>query len=214
MKKPAVGYVRVSTGRQQRSGLGMQAQEEALRRFAEAEGFDLTGVFVETETGKGSDALERRPQLAAALKAAGKVKGPVIVAKLCRLSRDVHFISGLMAHRVPFIVSELGRDADSFMLHIYAALAEKERKLISQRTKEALARSTKKLGGLRGAGIEARDAANDRAEALRPELQKMKGQSARSIAAALNERGIETPKSGKWHAATVIRVMRRLGLGD
>ena len=89
----------------------------------------LTAEFVEAETGKGADALDRRPQLAAALAAGKAGKCPVIVAKLDRLSRDVAFIAGLMAQRVPFIVAELGADADPFMLHIYAALAEKERRL-------------------------------------------------------------------------------------
>jgi DNA invertase Pin-like site-specific DNA recombinase len=83
-------------------------------------------------------ALERRPQLAAAIKAAKKAGGPVIVSKLERLSRDVHFISGLMAHKVPFIVTELGSDVDPFVLHLFAALAQKERSLISARTKEGL----------------------------------------------------------------------------
>ena len=135
----AVAYYRVSTARQGRSGLGIEAQREAVERFAAAEGFDLIGEFVEVETGKGSDALDRRPQLAAALATGRQKKCPVIVAKLDRLSRDVAFISGLMAQRVPFIVAELGRDADPFMLHLYAALAEKERRLISERTRAALA---------------------------------------------------------------------------
>src|SRR5947209_17399126 len=99
---------------------------------------ELVCEFVEVETGKGSDALDRRPQLKAALAAARKLKCPVVVAKLDRLSRDVHFISGLMAHRVPFVVAELGPDVDPFVLHLYAALAEKERALISGRTKAAL----------------------------------------------------------------------------
>jgi DNA invertase Pin-like site-specific DNA recombinase len=95
-------------------------------------------TFTEVETGKGADALSQRPQLAAALKEARRQKCAVAVAKLDRLSRDVHFISGLMAHKVPFIVAELGTGVDPFMLHIYAALAEKERALISERTKAAL----------------------------------------------------------------------------
>ena len=101
-----------------------------LARFAEAEGFTFAETFSEVETGKGADALDRRPQLAAALSAAKRCgKGtPIVVAKLDRLSRDVHFISGLMTHRTPFIVAELGADADPFMLHLYAALAEKERR--------------------------------------------------------------------------------------
>jgi DNA invertase Pin-like site-specific DNA recombinase len=132
----AVAYVRVSTAGPGKSGLGLEAQGEAIARFAAQEGFRVVESFAEIETGQGADALDRRPKLAAALKAARKLdKGcPVIVAKLDRLSRDVHFISGLMQHRTPFIVAELGADTDPFMLHIYAALAEKERRLISQRT--------------------------------------------------------------------------------
>src|SRR6478752_6413432 len=118
-----VSYIRVSTGKQGRSGLGIEAQRTAIARFAEAEGCEIAAEFVEVETGKGADALGCRPELAAALTAARKAKGAVVVAKLCRLSRDVAFISGLMAQRVPFIVAELGADADPFMLHIYAALA-------------------------------------------------------------------------------------------
>ena len=87
---------------------------------------------------KGADALDRRPQLKAALAAARKLKCHVAVAKLDRLSRDVHFISGLMAHKVPFLVAELGPDVDPFVLHLFAALAEKERSLISTRTRQAL----------------------------------------------------------------------------
>jgi DNA invertase Pin-like site-specific DNA recombinase len=129
----AVAYLRVSTQQQQRSGLGIEAQRATIARFAEAEGLMIIREFVETETGKGSDALDRRPQLAAALAAAKTAKCSVVVAKLDRLSRDVAFVSGLMAQRVPFIVAELGRDADPFMLHLFAALAEKERRLISER---------------------------------------------------------------------------------
>src|ERR1019366_10216553 len=99
----------------------------------------------EVETGKGNDALSRRPKLAEALSKARKAKSPVVVAKLCRLSRDVAFISGLMAQRVPFIVTELGADADPFMLHIYAALAEKERAPIADRTRAALAAKKARL---------------------------------------------------------------------
>src|SRR6185436_13638782 len=123
--KPFISYIRVSTARQGKSGLGLEAQRAALARFAEAEGLAVAAEFVEVESGKGSDALDRRPQLAAALGEARKRKCAVVVAKLDRLSRDVHFISGLMAQRVPFVVAEFGTDADPFMLHLYAALAEK-----------------------------------------------------------------------------------------
>jgi len=96
--------------------------------------------------GKVADALDRRPQLAASLAVAKASKCCVVVSKLDRLSRDVAFVADLMTQRVPFIVAELGRDADPFMLHLYAALAEKERRLISERTKAGL--SAKKASGM------------------------------------------------------------------
>ena len=213
--KTAIAYTRVSTASQGRSGLGLEAQRAALARFAEAEGYDLLQTFSEVETGKGADALDRRPQLSAALTAARRCgKGtPIIVAKLDRLSRDVAFVSGLMSHKTPFIVAELGADADPFMLHLYAALAEKERRVISQRTKDALAAKKAqgvKLGGLNAKGVRNRDEARARAEALRPTFVEFAGMSANAIAAELNARNVATPSGGRWHALTVIRVQKRL----
>ena len=127
MSANIVAYYRVSSDKQGRSGLGLDAQRTAVRRFAEQESLVISAEFIEIETGKGADALERRPELAKALKAAQKARCAVVVAKLDRLSRNVAFIAGLMAQRVPFIVAELGMNADPFMLHIYAALAEQER---------------------------------------------------------------------------------------
>ena len=126
-----------STQRQHCSGLGLDAQRSAIDRFAATESLKMAAEYVEAKTGKGADALDRRPQLAAGRRKAAKCS--VVVAKLDRLSRDVAFVSGLMAQRVPFIVAEVGRDADPFMLHLYAALAEKERRLFSERTRAALA---------------------------------------------------------------------------
>jgi DNA invertase Pin-like site-specific DNA recombinase len=212
MKKPVVAYIRVSTKGQGKSGLGLDAQRDALARFASVEGFHIVEAFAEVETAKG-DTLARRPQLAAALKVARKLKAPVIVAKLDRLSRDVHFISGLMAHKVPFIVAELGADTDPFMLHIYAALAEKERRLISERTKAGLAAAKGrgvKLGGTNAQSLKAAAEARERAEALRPILGELAGMSARAVAAELNKRKIQTPAGGTWHAVQVIRVRERL----
>ena len=211
--KTAIAYTRVSTAQQGRSGLGLEAQQAALARFAEAEGYSLLQTFQEVETGKGADALDRRPELAAALKAARQHKAPIIVAKLDRLSRDVHFISGLMSHKTPFIVAELGADADPFMLHLYAALAEKERRVISQRTRDALAAKKAqgvKLGGLNAKGIQNRDQALARAEQLRPVFAELAGMSHRKMAAELNARKISTPAGGLWHAVTVKRVLARL----
>jgi len=115
----AIAYLRVSTQRQHRSGLGLEAQRTTIERFAANESLTIMAEYVEAESGKGNDALDRRPQLAAALAAAKAAKCSVVVAKLDRLSRDVAFVAGLMAQRVPFIVADLGRDADPFMLHLY-----------------------------------------------------------------------------------------------
>jgi DNA invertase Pin-like site-specific DNA recombinase len=210
-----IAYYRVSTGRQGKSGLGLEAQKAAVQRFAAVESYVLAGEFTEIETGKGADALDRRPQLAAALAAARKLKAPIAVAKLDRLSRDVAFISGLMAQRVPFIVAELGADVDPFMLHIYAALAQKERALISERTRNALAAAKARgvrLGNPKLAADNAAAAA-DRDAMLRPVLDQLQGKTLREIAQALTSRGIEAPRGGAWNATTVMRAMRRLGLG-
>src|SRR5256885_9789581 len=200
----AIAYLRVSTQRQQRSSLGIEAQRAAIERFANAESLAITAEFVEFESGKGADALERRPQLAAALAAAKSSKCSVVVAKLDRLSRDVAFVSGLMAQRVPFIVAELGRDADPFMLHRYAALAEKERRLISERTRAALA--AKKAAGARlgnphnlnhasslGRAALAR-AADEFAFGLIPVIQAIRATGALTLASMATELNI-----GFWH---------------
>jgi DNA invertase Pin-like site-specific DNA recombinase len=220
--KTAIAYYRVSTQRQGRSGLGLEAQRTAVARFAETEGITIVGEFTEVETGKGADALDRRPQLAAALATARKDRCPVLVAKLDRLSRDVAFIAGLMAQRVPFIVAELGTDADPFMLHLYAALAEKERRQISERTRAALAarkeRGTK-LGNLRNpehaasVGRQAQvTAAEQFAGTVLPivnSLKKAGVTSYRGIAAALNSRGVRTARGGRWQVSNVRNLLAR-----
>jgi DNA invertase Pin-like site-specific DNA recombinase len=219
--KPLVAYMRVSTSRQGRSGLGIEAQREAVSRFAHGEGFEIVAEFVEVETGKGSDALDRSPQLAAALAKARAMHCPVAVAKLDRLSRDVHFISGLMAHRVLFLVADLGPDVDPFVLHLYAALAEKERALIAGRTKSALAAAKAKGVKLGNPNIEAAQVqavATIKAEADREasnvlpiiaEIQKSGASTLRAIAEALNARGVSTPRGGRWHPASVRNVLAR-----
>jgi DNA invertase Pin-like site-specific DNA recombinase len=216
-----IGYIRVSTARQGRSGLGTEAQRAVITRFAEAEGYELVREFVEVETGKGSDALERRPQLTAALFEARKRRCSVVVAKLDRLSRDVHFVSGLMAHRVPFLVAELGPDVDPFVLHLYAALAEKERALISKRTKDALAAAKARGVTLGGPNLpEAREVAQATIKAhadqhaanvlpIIREAQKAGATTLREIADVLNARGIATARGGRWFASSVKNVLER-----
>ena len=215
-------YLRVSTDRQGRSGLGIEAQREAISRFAKAEGLTVLAEFVEVETGKGADALDRRPVLREALAKARKARCPVVVAKLDRLSRDVAFISGLMAQKVPFIVAELGTDCDPFMLHIYAALAQKERALISERTRLALA-AKKSQGAVLGNRTNLADAQAKGADAVRaqadafaanvlPIVEQIRQSGAttlRAIAAALNARGIHTARGGQWHDSTVRNLLAR-----
>jgi DNA invertase Pin-like site-specific DNA recombinase len=224
--RQVVSYIRVSTGKQGKSGLGIEAQREAIARFAAVEGCEVIGEHVEVETGKGADALERRPQLAAALAAARKAKAPVVVAKLCRLSRDVAFISGLMAQQVAFIVAELGADADPFMLHIYAALAEKERGMIADRTRAALA-AKKAQGATLGNRTNLAEAATKGAAANRtaadafaanvlPVIRQIQAAGAtthRAIAEALNARGIRTARGGQWHVSTVQNMLGREVVG-
>jgi DNA invertase Pin-like site-specific DNA recombinase len=218
----AVAYYRVSTKQQQRSGLGIEAQRATVTRFAEAERLTIVAEFVEIETGKGADALDRRPQLAVALAAARTAKCSVLVSKLDRLSRDVAFVSELMAQRVPFIVAELGRDADPFMLHLYAALAEKERSLIAERTKAALASkraSGARLGNptnLNHAGALGRAtqvaAADEFVSGLLPVMLAIRQTGAKTLEAmsqALNQRGIRTARGGAWRASSVANLFAR-----
>lgn len=220
--RPIIAYLRVSTDRQGKSGLGLEAQRTAVTAFATAGGFTIVGEHIEVETGKGSDALDRRPQLAAALAAARKAKCAVVVAKLDRLSRDVAFIAGLMAQRVPFLVAELGEGVDPFVLHLYAALAEKERAMISARTKAALA--AKKAQGVRlgnrtnlpeasrAGGASTARAADTFAAQVLPSIATIQASGAntlRAIAAGLNERRIKTARGGEWSAVQVQRVLSR-----
>jgi len=218
----AVTYLRVSRESQGRNGLGIEAQRAATEQFMAAQGLEKIAEFVEVETGKGADALDRRPVLAAALAAARKAKAPIVVAKLDRLSRDVHFISGLMSHKVAFVVAELGADVDPFMLHVYAAFAERERALISARTKAALAAKKAqgaKLGnrtnlaevGTRGHVTMARQA-DQFAANIRPVIEDARKAGAvtlQDLADALNARGVRTARGGRWHPMTVRAILQR-----
>jgi DNA invertase Pin-like site-specific DNA recombinase len=220
--RPAISYLRVSTKEQGQSGAGIEAQRQAIARFATANGFEITQEHVEIETGKGADALDRRPILAQALAQAKKAKMPVLVSKLDRLSRDVHFISGLMVHGVPFIVTELGEGVDPFTLHLFAALAEKERNLISERTKAGMAAkiaegvvmgNPKNLAeaGRKGSDTQAREADAFAANLL-PIVRQIQASGVTSLAAvaeALNARGVKTARGGAWFASTVRNLLAR-----
>ena len=221
----AVAYIRVSTAQQGKSGLGIEAQREAITRFCHTEGYEVEAEHIEVESGKGADAMDRRPQLAGALARARRLKCAVVVAKLDRLSRDVHFISGLVVQRVPFIVAELGAGADPFLLHIYAAFAERERAIIAARTKAALG-AMKARGAQLGnrtnlaeASVKGRAASQAAADAFAanvlPVVRQMQASGITTLAelaTALNTRGIPTARGGIWHAMTVRNLLQR-GVG-
>ncbi len=203
-----ISYFRVSTGKRGKSGLGIEAQRDAVARFA-AEGREVFAEFVEVETSKGADALDRRPKLAEALARARKAKVPVVVAKLCRLSRDVAFISGLMAQTVSFIATELGPDA---------------RMLISDRTRAALAQKRAQGAALgnrtnlpdaQAKGVAAnRQAADAFAANVLPIVRQIQAAGVttfRAIAKALNDRGVRTARRGDWHDSTVRNLLAQSG---
>lgn len=215
----AIIYTRVSTAEQGKSGLGLESQFNSITEFCNAENIEVLEHYSEVETGKGADALDKRPQLAKALQHAKKEGAYLVVSKLDRLGRNVSFISGLMESKVPFIVSQLGKDADSFMLHLYAALSEKERELISTRTKAA-------LQVLKAKGVKLGNRTNlDEARLLSNEANKAKatefadkvlpmvlqfrnnGDTLRTISNKLNELGVKTRQGGKWYASTVTNIL-------
>jgi DNA invertase Pin-like site-specific DNA recombinase len=232
--KDAIGYLRVSTREQGRSGLGLAAQRFEIEAFGKNEGFAVTSWHQDIQTGAGKDALLLRPGLAAGLKAAKAARCPLIVSRLDRLSRNVHFITGLMEHKVHFIVAALGKDRDDFVLHIFASLAEQERKMISERIKAALARSKTKLGlsnpmkrskafrrRLRVlANAAMRKASLERAEAYRVHIEWSLSQTGRygwpmtfnGAAGKLNARGLPSPFGGRWSSTNVGLMASRLGL--
>ena len=216
--KQAIFYMRVSTSEQGKSGLGLAGQQEALERFAEREGFTVADVVSEVASGKLG--VEDRIGLRNALAKAKKLRCPVIVSKLDRLSRDVAFISGLMSRGVPFIVAELGVDTDPFILHLFAALSEKERTLIGSRTKVALA-ALKAKGARLGnrtnlAEAQAAGQATNAAKAaaftakITPEINLLQaqGKTLTQIADELTERGFKTANGGSWHKSTISRLLK------
>jgi DNA invertase Pin-like site-specific DNA recombinase len=222
LRSPIVAYVRVSTGRQGKSGLGLDAQRKAIADFAETHGYRVVEEYEEVASGKGADALESRPQLAKALARAKKLRCPVIVAKLDRLSRNVAFISWLMNQKVRFIVAALGPDVDNFVMHIHAAVAEMERTLISTRTRDALAEK-KKAGAILGnrknlsqAGakgvVTLKADADAFAKNVLPIIESIKRQGITTLAAIageLNTRRVATARGGEWQAMTVSRILQR-----
>ncbi len=213
-----VTYRRVSTQEQGRSGLGLDAQTRDINLYLEhysPEPWEVIGEYVEVHSGFNND----RPVLAEALALAKKEKAILLVAKLDRLSRRVSMIATLMETKgLTFKVANLP-SADQFQFHLYAALAEKERDFISQRTMAALVEAKArgvKLGGLRDKTMRRnvvwQAMAQDRAEKLKAIVAPLRDQGAsiRTIVKALTVAGVETPQGGAWHPSSVARLLARL----
>ena len=217
-----VAYYRVSTARQGRSGLGLEAQQRAVTDYLDGGRWRLCAEFTEVESGKRSD----RPQLAKALAGCRVHKATLVIAKLDRLARNVAFIANLMDSGVEFVAVDMPA-ANTFTVHILAAVAEQETKAISARTKAALAAAKSRgvqLGGDRGNlpavaknGAKAslavrRQRAMERAGDLAVVIEELRQQgqtSLRQIAAELNARGITAPRGGIWQAGQVANMLKR-----
>src|SRR5262245_51650268 len=205
-----IAYYRVSTDHQGIDGNGIVAQRKAVENYLNGGRWKLVAEFTEVESGKRND----RPELERALAACKKHKARLVIAKLDRLSRNVHFISGLMERKVDFVAADMP-SANAFMLHIYSAVAQEERRLISERTKAGLRAARERgvvLGGPKIPEINtARQQASDSfAEGLRPVFAELADLTTQAAADALNERGITTAAGGRWHAMQVHRIRRRL----
>ena len=211
-----VAYYRVSTQRQGKSGLGLDAQQKAVLDFLNGGNWELIGEFTEVETGKGSNALAKRPQLREALAQCRKTGATLLVAKLDRLARNVAFISALMESKVEFTACDFPT-ANRLTVHIIAAVAEHEREMISKRTREALAVAKargNKLGNpnLKSDNAKREAQAREFAENLRPTLEAFKGQgiSQRKIVEELNRLGVKAPRGGEWSLMQLQRVIKKL----
>lgn len=211
--KPFVAYYRVSTDRQGQSGLGLDAQQEAVERYVGIEQGNLIETFTEVESGK----RKNRPQLTAAISLCRRKKAILVIAKLDRLARNVHFVSGLMESGVDFIACD-NPHANRLMVHMLAAFAEHEREMISARTKDALAAA--KARGVR-LGVAGKDRARENkatadafAEKMAPILDSLRIHDGltgyEEMAQALNELRIPTARGGQWHRTTVKRLVERL----
>ena len=217
-KQKYVTYYRVSTQRQGVSGLGLDAQRATVEQYLLGSAKTVVAEFVEVETGKGANALEKRPQLRLALEACRKTGATLLIAKLDRLARNVYFVSGLMESRVKFVACDMP-EANDLTIHLMAAFAEYEAKRISERTKEALAAAKARgvvLGATGPANLKrCNDRRTQRAEEfrqrIRPVLEGManQGLTRRLMVGRLNDLGIQGPRGGKWSLGQVQRIFEK-----
>ncbi len=222
-----VAYYRVSTDAQGRSGLGLEAQREAVTSLCAARGWSIIADFTEVESGKRND----RAELSAALDRA-KITGAVlVVAKLDRLSRNVAFLAALQDSGAAFIAADMP-EANEVTIHIMAAIAQAERKAIGKRTREALAAAKargQRLGNPNGAAAFRRAGkgnaaaiaalsqdADTFAQRLAPRVAELRAggcQSLPALAKALNESHVQTPRGGKWHPSSIANLLKRIDGG-
>ncbi len=212
-----VAYYRVSTDKQGKSGLGLEAQRVAVEDFLNGGNWELVEEFTEVESGGRKD----RPELESAMAACRKHKATLVIAKLDRLARNVAFVANLMESGVEFVAVDMPQ-ANKLTVHILAAVAEHERELISQRTRDALAAAKArgiKLGNPNIAVARAKgqlvikSKADKHARNILPVISAIRDAgitSLRGIANALNQRGINTARGGSWHAGSVGRIIQRV----
>ncbi|MBC7407002.1 MAG: recombinase family protein [Arcicella sp.] len=210
----AIAYYRVSTDRQGKSGLGLEAQNKTVQQFATFKQWELIGEFTEIESGKKNN----RPQLQEALKQCLKQKAVLVIAKLDRLGRNVAFISSLMESKVEFVAVD-NPHANRLMLHLLAAFAEHEREQISTRTKEALkvAKNRGIILGKHGKNVLSQQnikLADDFAETMTPIISELKSDgfiTLRALRDELNNRSIASfRKDCQWHLDTVFNITKRI----
>lgn len=222
MVETFITYFRVSTARQGVSGLGLDAQRQTVAQFLAGGTRTALAEFVEVETGRGANALEKRPELRSALEECQKSGATLLIAKLDRLARNVHFVSGLMEARVKFVACDLP-EANQLTIHIMAAFAEHEARRISERTRDALA-AAKARGVVLGATgpqnlrrhVEQRQAGAEAFRArLRPVLDGFtaQGMSRRTMVVQLNSLGIRAAGGGAWSLGQLQRVFNALQVG-
>ncbi len=212
-----VSYVRVSTDRQGISGLGLDAQRKAITDYIDSKPDAALGEeFIEVESGKRSD---NRPELQAAIAYCKRNRATLIIAKLDRLARNVHFISGLMESGIEFVAVD-NPNANRLMLHMLAAFAEHERECISKRTKEALAQARLRgvVLGKNGKVLAADNKAKavTHAKSLEHIITAIKAEgylTLRAISEQLNQRGIPSPEGKSWHLCSVHRLVQRINVG-
>ena len=216
MKNTAIAYIRVSTDKQGKSGLGLEAQQEAIASYAASQGVTVSETFIEVESGKNN----HRPELEKALKLAKRTKSTLLIAKLDRLSRNAAFLLTLRDSGVDFVAAD-NPEANRLTIGILAVIAEHEREMISERTKAAMAAAKArgiKLGNPQGFSEDHRKAgpaarrkqSQDFTQRIAHHFEKTAHLSLREAAQVLNDGGVETAKGGLWSASTVRAARARL----